>query len=357
MEAAYGAPREPGGKPPLAQGRWEREWRRAQRLHPSGQYAFPKRGTGRRLVQLTQSLIAGIRSGDNPSEALLLMLDLTLRRDPRIKKAKKVRETIESRLDLWEQGEKGRETLLQEATKISRRAHSSSRRGESESRSKREELEKAAGLPEMRKFRNFIQAGEMRRGTRILTGREKGGVLDGEDTFTKRGQTYQVAETLKAKHPPAKTPQAAALEAMPREGLPTLTPLLITKEDIAAVARHLQGSARPSGFDSTQLRTAVLSLGRESRELREELANLATEMGRRVFEWDQVKALMACRLVALDKCPGVCPVGIGEAIRRLLGKAVMKETREELQEACGANQLCSGLMGGLEGGIHAVREL
>eukprot|EP00820_Chromera_velia_P029780 Cvel_12639.t1-p1 / transcript=Cvel_12639.t1 / gene=Cvel_12639 / organism=Chromera_velia_CCMP2878 / gene_product=Keratin-associated protein 5-4, putative / transcript_product=Keratin-associated protein 5-4, putative / location=Cvel_scaffold835:1-894(-) / protein_length=298 / sequence_SO=supercontig / SO=protein_coding / is_pseudo=false len=80
-------------------------------------------------------------------------------------------------------------------------------------------------------------------------------------------------------------------------------------------------------------------------------------MGRRVFEWDQVKALIACRLVALDKCPGVRPVGIGETIRRLLGKAVMKETREELQEACGAHQLCSGLMGGLEGGIHAVREL
>uniref|UniRef100_A0A0G4I3E4 Reverse transcriptase domain-containing protein n=1 Tax=Chromera velia CCMP2878 TaxID=1169474 RepID=A0A0G4I3E4_9ALVE len=144
---------------------------------------------------------------------------------------------------------------------------------------------------------------------------------------------------------------------MRREGLPTLTPLLITEEDIATVARRLQGSARPSKFDSTQLRTAVLSLERESRELREELANLATEMGRRVFEWDQVKALMACRLVALDKCPGVRPVGMGEAIRRFLGKAVMKETREELQEACGADQLCSGLTGGLEGGIHAVREL
>uniref|UniRef100_A0A0G4FAG8 Uncharacterized protein n=1 Tax=Chromera velia CCMP2878 TaxID=1169474 RepID=A0A0G4FAG8_9ALVE len=156
MEAAYGAPREPRKKLPLAQGRWEREWRRAQRLHPSGQYAsryaFPKKSTGRRLVWLTQSLIAGIRSGDNPSEALLLMLDLTLRRDPHIKKAKKVRETIKSRLDLWEQGEKRRETLLQKATKISRRAYSSSRRGESESQLKREELEKAAGLPKMKKF-------------------------------------------------------------------------------------------------------------------------------------------------------------------------------------------------------------
>uniref|UniRef100_A0A0G4GC64 Reverse transcriptase domain-containing protein n=1 Tax=Chromera velia CCMP2878 TaxID=1169474 RepID=A0A0G4GC64_9ALVE len=209
----------------------------------------------------------------------------------------------------------------------------------------------------MRKFRNFIQVGEMRRGTQILTGREKTRILDGKDTFTKRGQTYQVVETLKAKHPPGKTPQAAPLETMPREGLPTLIPLLITKEDIAAVARHLQGSAGPSKLDSTQLRTAVLSLGRESRELREELVILATEMGGRVFEWDQVKALITYQLVVLDKCPGVRPVGIGEAIRRLLGKAVMKETREELQEACRADQLCSSLMGGLEGGIHAVKEL
>uniref|UniRef100_A0A0G4GYA9 Uncharacterized protein n=1 Tax=Chromera velia CCMP2878 TaxID=1169474 RepID=A0A0G4GYA9_9ALVE len=152
------------------------------------------------------------------------MLNFTLWRDPRIKKVKKVWETIESRLDLWEQGEKGKETLLQEATTISKRTHSSSRRGKSESRSKREELKKAAGLPKMRKFRNFIQVGEMRRGARILTGQEKGEVLDGEDTFTKRGQTYQVAETLKAKHPPEKTPQAAALETMPREGFSTLTP-------------------------------------------------------------------------------------------------------------------------------------
>uniref|UniRef100_A0A0G4HUJ5 Reverse transcriptase domain-containing protein n=1 Tax=Chromera velia CCMP2878 TaxID=1169474 RepID=A0A0G4HUJ5_9ALVE len=82
-------------------------------------------------------------------------------------------------------------------------------------------------------------------------------------------------------------------------------------------------------------------------------------MERRVFEWDQVKALLACRLVMLDKCPGVRLIGIREAIRRrgVLGKAVMKETREELQEVCGAHQLCSGLMGGLEGGIHIVREL
>jgi hypothetical protein len=32
---------------------------------------------------------------------------------------------------------------------------------------------------------------------------------------------------------------------------------------------------------------------------------------------------MACRLVALDKQPGVCPVGIGEIYRRLWAKMLL----------------------------------
>ena len=66
---------------------------------------------------------------------------------------------------------------------------------------------------------------------------------------------------------------------------------------------------------------------------------------------------MASRLIALDKCPGVCPIDVGEALRRILCKVIALATWTDLEDVCGVAQLCSGLRAGMEGVIHAVREL
>ena len=63
---------------------------------------------------------------------------------------------------------------------------------------------------------------------------------------------------------------------------------------------------------------------------------------------------MACRLVALDKRPGVRPVGIGETLRRALTKLVMRAAGEQAKTACGNLQLCAGHEAGIEGATHAV---
>ena len=66
------------------------------------------------------------------------------------------------------------------------------------------------------------------------------------------------------------------------------------------------------------------------------------------------RALMACRLVALDKRPGVCTVGIGETLCQALAKLVMREAGEQAKTACCNLQLCAGLKAGIEGATHAM---
>ena len=59
--------------------------------------------------------------------------------------------------------------------------------------------------------------------------------------------------------------------------------------------------------------------------------------------------------MALDKNPGVRPVGIGEAIRRLMEKLVHTLTTTQAMEACGTKNLCGGLKAGIKGAIHTSK--
>ena len=65
---------------------------------------------------------------------------------------------------------------------------------------------------------------------------------------------------------------------------------------------------------------------------------------------------MSNRLIALDKNPGVRPIGIGECLRRIIAKSVLMVAGHEVTERCGADQLCGGLNCGIEGGIHFMKE-
>ena len=56
----------------------------------------------------------------------------------------------------------------------------------------------------------------------------------------------------------------------------------------------------------------------------------------------------------LDKNPGVRPIGIGETLRRLIAKVVLRITRQDIVEAAGALQTCAGQEGGAEAAAHAL---
>jgi len=101
----------------------------------------------------------------------------------------------------------------------------------------------------------------------------------------------------------------------------------------------------------------LLHYGSSSVHLRDSVAALCRRLCNSIISWDDVRALMASRLIALNKCPGVRLIRIGETLCRVIGKAVCMATRLDAALVCGSDQLCAGLQAGIEGAIHAMNEL
>ena len=95
--------------------------------------------------------------------------------------------------------------------------------------------------------------------------------------------------------------------------------------------------------------------GAEAEDLRKSLALLTRELCiNEIEDAESLEALLGCRLIPLDKNPGLRPIGIGETLRRIIGKAVMNVMKKDVQIGVGNLQLCGGHAGGCEVGVHAV---
>ena len=70
--------------------------------------------------------------------------------------------------------------------------------------------------------------------------------------------------------------------------------------------------------------------------------------------WAAYRALMSGRMIALEKSPGIRPVGIGDTWRRLLAKCLLRVLGKEAKAFCRTEQLAGRVEAGIEGAIHAV---
>ena len=51
-----------------------------------------------------------------------------------------------------------------------------------------------------------------------------------------------------------------------------------------------------------------------------------------------LKELLSCWLLALDKNPGVRPIGVGEVLRRIIGKSVIRVPKKDIIDVLGFSQ-------------------
>jgi hypothetical protein len=120
----------------------------------------------------------------------------------------------------------------------------------------------------------------------------------------------------------------------------------------------LRGAPGASGLTTDLLRDLCRARGKEAGKLCVAIAALVRRIATSRIPEGHLGPHNVNRLAALDKGKGeVRPVGIGEALRRLVCKAIARVTQEEVREACGAMQLCGGMPSGCEAGARAIQEL
>ena len=132
----------------------------------------------------------------------------------------------------------------------------------------------------------------------------------------------------------------------------------INADLIQNIVQKTRGAAGPSNFDADDWKNLIGSrcYGSSSGDLATAIAKMAKVLCVEDRS-DSVMALMSCRLIPLDKDPGLRPIGIGEILRRIIGKAVVKVLKMDIQEEAGDLQMCVGQQGGCEAGVHAMTEI
>ena len=150
----------------------------------------------------------------------------------------------------------------------------------------------------------------------------------------------------------------------PLEEISSMTFNCINEQNILKAANQVKGSGGPSLLDAKQWRRILCSkhYKSEGKDLREELACFARKIAKDILDPTTLEPYTACRLIPLDKAPGekefqIRPIGVGEVLRRIVGKTIAWALSEDIQEAAGSLQVSTGLKGGSEAAIHAMKDL
>jgi hypothetical protein len=319
--------------------KWQLRWRRVAQLATT-RYQAPPGKIGRRFLATLTHEFRGVRERLWNSERPLVFVATVLQTTPGVRRAKDIRLRLAQRMDLWNQGHY--KALVDDT--------------EGEVLSRQPSSRPPDDGAQARAFNARVLSGRLRSAVRTLTGRSGGGVRQPDDLCSKAGRP--VWQVLADKHPALRDPEAvgAADGAFePYADLPHAVPVCVTQDDVEAISSRLSGAAGPGGTDAVELSNWLLRFGTESEALRVEMAAWTNWLANTHPPWAAYRAMMANRLVALDKEPGTRPVGIGEVYRRLWAKCLLKAIGSQATAACGNYNLCAGLQAGIEGAVHAVR--
>ena len=108
-------------------------------------------------------------------------------------------------------------------------------------------------------------------------------------------------------------------------------------------------------MDALGWRRLCTSFRTASSDLCRSLASVARCISTSFTDPDALQPILNCRLIAVDKIPGVRSIGIGKTSRRIIAKAILQVVKQDVLDATGCLQLCAGQRAGCEAAVHAMR--
>lgn len=213
-----------------------------------------------------------------------------------------------------------------------------------------------------RVFGNHMMNGKVKSALRLVScPSDKGELLSlNQPSDPHHPELGSVRETLLSKHPPPGhvNPSTILLD----DSNPIQYPHSIVFDNLTGslvrkMALKCQGAAGPSGLNATSWRRLCSSFKSASSNLCHSLALVARRLCTTFVDPGNLTAFVACRLIALNKNPGVRPIGIGETCRRIISKAILSILGQDIIAAAGPLQLCAGQDSGCEAAVHSIRRL
>ena len=302
-------------------------------------FMLPTGSNGKKYIQEITRLMNSWTE-DSPLKeiafkAIHIMPSLLLQKPSKNSKAKEHTLALKRRLELWEQG--NLHELFKEAKAIQKQLTSGNKKADILSISKR--------------FANLMKSGNVNGALKLLTDNMSGGILPLND---------ETLNLLIQKHPEAKdiTEDVTFIHDQIQEVHPIVFEEIDSKM-IERVASKMKGGSGPSGMDADGWKKILVSkvYGQNGEDLRKAFAEVIKKICREKIDDNSLESFLACRLVPLDKNPGLRPIGIGEILRRIAGKVVMSISKNEVMTSVSQYQLCAGQEAGCEAAIHSIREI
>ena len=172
----------------------------------------------------------------------------------------------------------------------------------------------------------------------------------------------EILQKLKEKHPEAQIPDSEILSSKEYIAPEPVLFETIDSEVVKTAAKEIQGSGGPSKIDADFFKHILCTKFYKSHSVNlcQAIADLTKRLATEEIEPRHLRHFISGRLIPLKKDDSaeikIRPIGIGEILRRITGKCIVKTLKLDLQEASGILQTCSGISSGIEAAIHAMRK-